>query len=74
MLSLWFNLFLFSLEAMQFPDVVVANLDTNSFSSKQTVHVNEVYINILNLLIIIKKNILLNCFIFFSKDINLKVI
>ena len=31
-----------SLEAMQCPDVVVANLDTNSFSSKQTVHVNEV--------------------------------
>lgn len=29
------------LEAMQCPDVVVANLDTNSFSSKQTVHVNE---------------------------------
>ena len=27
---------------MQCPDVVVANLDTNSFSSKQTVHVNEV--------------------------------
>ncbi|KAL9960934.1 hypothetical protein ACROYT_G034442 [Oculina patagonica] len=29
------------LEALQCPDVVVANLDTNSFSSKQTVHVNE---------------------------------
>ena len=32
----------FSLEAMQCPDVVVANLDTNGFSSNQTVHVNEV--------------------------------
>ncbi|XP_022804116.1 gem-associated protein 2-like isoform X1 [Stylophora pistillata] len=28
-------------EAMQCPDVVVASLDTNSFQSKQTVHVNE---------------------------------
>lgn len=29
------------LEAMQCPDVVVASFDTNSFQSKQTVHVNE---------------------------------
>ena len=38
------NIFIFplSLEAMQCPDVVVANLDTNGFSSNQTVHVNEV--------------------------------
>ena len=35
-------IFVFSLEAMQCPDVVVANLDTNGFSSNQTVHVNEV--------------------------------
>ena len=27
---------------MQCPDVVVANLDTHSFLSKQTVHVSEV--------------------------------
>ena len=40
----YMNIFIFplSLEAMQCPDVVVANLDTNGFSSNQTVHVNEV--------------------------------
>ena len=36
--------FVSRLEAMQCPDVVVASFDTNSFQSKQTVHVNEVHV------------------------------
>lgn len=36
------HLYFASFEAMQCPDVVVANLDTHSFLGKQTVHVSEV--------------------------------